>query len=541
MGMKKESMMNGCSRVILILLLAVLTSSFVFGLAALNAISPSASQNVSGIVVLNASIDNGDGVVTNITFEFKDSDGNGVLNQTVYNVTARIFTNSTFDTAVLSDGTYNITIHATNGTANITNSSIILLTIDNTGPNVSAINSPASGADFTSGSITLNATVNDATLAVSSVLFNVSNSSGQQVLLAAGSGGATYNATLNLTALAEGNYNITVVANDTLNNVNKTQYVGISVDRTGPSISIDEDSSTTTTITVDFSCSDGISGISSCELISEEGDVDEEDGIVSDLECGTTYTIEVEATDNAGNSHNESDEMTTDDCDDDNSGGGGGNPTTTTKKVTTVKKSESWQEVTAGSSETMDGFSDEIAIEEILISVDEDAEDVKITVTKYDDTPSGVDEKSGEVYQYVEIDADNLEDKLSEAVVLFRVEREWASDNNLANDSIRVYKFNEENDEWNELTTMLTESDTVNYYYEVILEDFSYFAISAKSVTEDSAEAATTSLMGNEETSEASANSADGWSGKYWLIGIVVLAILCGAGYYYFIERKKQR
>lgn len=74
-----------------------------------------------------------------------------------------------------------------------------------------------------------------------------------------------------------------------------------------------------TTITTNFNssqCSDGFSGISSCELSSDSGTV--EGNLIKDLSCGTTYSLTITATDNEGNTNSASYSLETSPC----SGGG---------------------------------------------------------------------------------------------------------------------------------------------------------------------------------------------------------------------------
>jgi len=103
---------------------------------------------------------------------------------------------------------------------------------DTTAPNSSFV-SPISGGNY-SGNLTLNASVLD--FAVNTVFFNVTNSSGNQnATYTAAQQGIYWNATLNTNNYNEGIYNITIWANDSTNNLNKTVVVAnLRIDRTVP-------------------------------------------------------------------------------------------------------------------------------------------------------------------------------------------------------------------------------------------------------------------------------------------------------------------
>jgi hypothetical protein len=112
-------------------------------------------------------------------------------------------------------------------------------TVDLTNPAVS-INAPQNNANI-SGTLLVNATVTDATAGVDTVQFNLTNASGGQALLTMVKEGATdyyYNDTFDTTTLVDGDYNITIIANDTAANINNTEYVTVTIDNTAPSVTI---------------------------------------------------------------------------------------------------------------------------------------------------------------------------------------------------------------------------------------------------------------------------------------------------------------
>jgi len=159
---------------------------------------------------------------------------------------------------------------------------------------------------------------------------------------------------------------------------------------------------------------------------------------------------------------------------DTDTGGGSGNLT-----LQPPKEIHIWTKITPGVVTIMKDFDEEIGVKQIQIEVNNEAQDVKMTITKYDDKPANVSiAKSGKVYQYLQIETENLEDKLEKGTVTIRINKSWVSENNLDKDKIALFKFI--NNEWTELTTIYREENGDYYYYDIELDSFSYFAIGGK-------------------------------------------------------------
>ncbi len=218
--------------------------------------------------------------------------------------------------------TFSINVIEING-GNITHSPLPFgiknIIIDNTAPQVEII-SPVAFADV-SGEIVLSAMIIDAS-GVDSVAFNISNSSEQLEILEATKNDNLYNAIFDTTTLSDGEYNLSVIANDTLGQINDSVSITFTIDNTMPEISLSHSSSARDSITVSFNCADELSGIKSCVLLSSSGDVS--GNVVSGLNCGSDYDISVSAEDNAGNIFSVSQTMRTSNCGSSSSGGGYG-------------------------------------------------------------------------------------------------------------------------------------------------------------------------------------------------------------------------
>ncbi len=187
---------------------------------------------------------------------------------------------------------------------------------------------------------------------------------------------------------------------------------------------------------------------------------------------------------------------------------------------TTVEKTEkhSWVKIIPGEPITMTGFSEDYGIKEIEIKVTIMAENVKITVEKHSGKPTEVTkEKLGKVYSYLQIMATNLEGKLDKATIKLKIPKSWFEENNLEKDDIALFRFNEAEEKWGELTTTYTESDNDYYYYDVELTSLSYFVIGEKVEEEEE-------VVGLVETLKKDLT----W--LWIIIGVIVLAAIIGGG-----------
>jgi hypothetical protein len=115
----------------------------------------------------------------------------------------------------------------------------ITFAVDTSNSSVSIV-SPTNHYNSTSGSLLLNATVTDVTSGVSTVYFNITNSSGDVVFLTATRNGDTsyWNYTLNTSSYRDGAYNVTVHSTDYAGNNNNTMVNSFAIDNNGPVITL---------------------------------------------------------------------------------------------------------------------------------------------------------------------------------------------------------------------------------------------------------------------------------------------------------------
>ncbi|MBU2612710.1 MAG: hypothetical protein KKB62_03245 [Nanoarchaeota archaeon] len=230
---------------------------------------------------------------------------NNTLYATAQNgsATGYVFSNTT-------ESNYTFIVEAWNGTGFKANSSgNISIYVDSSAPSIALPVYTNATAKKNSTTLTLNISVLDGLSGTTgtSCLIDV-NGSNQSI----GFLGGWCNGTIGLSGLNDGNHTLNVYVNDTVNNVGLNDSFIVQADTTAPTASLSESSSTTTSITVSFSCSDNLDSGPSCVLSSSSGTVS--GSTISGLSCGNSYTITVNATDSAGNTALNSDSMSTSSC-----------------------------------------------------------------------------------------------------------------------------------------------------------------------------------------------------------------------------------
>ena len=161
-------------------------------------------------------------------------------------------------------------------------------------------------------------------------------------------------------------------------------------------------------------------------------------------------------------------------CDsgDDTGGGGGGLMPTSSNKTFT----KSWTKITPGNVTIIKLNRKEIGIHEIQINVINQANNVKITVTKLDGMPASVThEVTGRIYQYIEIDATNMDDeKIDNATIQFKVEKTWINQNQINKSTVALNRYT---NRWTKLVTKMLREDNEYVYFESDTPGFSNYAI----------------------------------------------------------------
>ena len=175
-------------------------------------------------------------VLINITYP--DNTTKIQLNISNFTQVGSIYNHSFADTN--QAGTYNITFFANDTTGNRNETEKTNFTVDNILPTVATIRPTVNSAFNASNQVVnISATVTD-NLGVDVVLANITypdNSTKEQLRLVniSNANPAIFNFSFGNTS-NQGHYNVTFIANDTVNNINSTEKTNFTIDRTAPSV-----------------------------------------------------------------------------------------------------------------------------------------------------------------------------------------------------------------------------------------------------------------------------------------------------------------
>ena len=498
-----------------IIFLIVALSSLLFVYAAgfedVYVVAPTSFQNISGSVLLNATVNGTDDTnnATNMTFAFYNSTTGALVYNITVNTADDVEFNLTYNTtinttAVLTDGTYNLTVNASNAThSNITNNSFVLITVDNTAPLITTFTNPQILDNFTSGLEVFNVTVTGGVTDVSSVVFNITNGTEADVSLTAGAiaDESAWNATLNVSFLTEGNHTFHVIANDTVLNQNATESTSFIVDRSAPNVTLRTATFSTsdTTPTVSMNFTDALFAEASCTLYMGGTATVTNSSVMNNTNTNLTvtsalsaaeYFTEVNCTDGSGNIGNSSSITITIDAvaaattsSSGSSGGGSRGSSSGVSAGSNVYHKEIWTSVDEGETANIELDVDSVAVTSISFEALETIWGawVKIEGTDIDELPTKVGEVDSTVHSYFEVSKSNsVKNNLLEDIELdFQIEEEWLNENGLDATQIALYHFDDKDDDaiWERLETSYNGKDGEFAYYQAMTPGFSYFAI----------------------------------------------------------------
>ena len=474
----------------------------------------------SGIGANNANVSQ-NWIFVNVTATDDNSDdmtfvlfnSTGQVNSTVYSG----YASNTINWTGLSDGDYTYNVTANDSATNTNTTITYTITLETANPTIvygSGIG--ANNANVSQNWIFVNVTATDDNS--DDMTFVLFNSTGQ-VNSTVYSGYASN--TINWTGLSDGIYTYNITVNDTLSNSNTTTTYTINLDVTDPIVSFGcSPSSILPGGIVTCSCS-GIDAITGVETTSYT----QNPSTSSSGSFLKTCTV----TDYAGNSASGTDTYSVAQS----SGGTSG----TTSSVSFVKKVHSWTRITPGGATIIKDFDQEMGIKQIQIQVNNEAQNVKMSITKYGNKPAAVPkEKTGKVQKYLQIEFENISDNLNKSVVTIQVEKSWVSDQSLSKEAIALFKFDEDSEEWKELETFYKEESGIYYFYDVELTSFSYFAISEKEeIEQDLEEERDLGAGGNQKGLEKEPEEEKSRIWLWVLIIIVVLLIVIGPAKKYIV------
>jgi len=440
--------------------------------------------------------------------------------------------NGTLGISNLYDGLYNVSVILANASNSVTprviNSPV---RFDSTAPSVLNYNVKltngtigyGNGLNYSGVALYLfNVSVNDSGIGnISSVYFNISYSNGTQINYTAAINVVLTNYTLmvNLTNVSSNAvYYITAYANDTLNNLNKSEIFQITLDNTDPTATFDcSPDSVTPSGTIDCTCTpaDNLIGIdnslttyTSHPSVSTVG----------------THTVTCTYGDFAGNTGSSTTTYTIL-----SAGDSSATITTTTTQTPTTEKENIWATIAPETPVIMQDFVDASGINQIQIEVSSVATNVQLIVSEYSSKPSAVSVSQFNSYKYIYVNTLNLANKLEKAIMKIKVEKSWIAEKGIEKENVALFKFDESAERWNALTTTFDSEDATYYYYSIELDSFSYFVIAPLAVSSEETVPVTT----GEETT-ATPTSA-------WIWIIVTAGLLVIIAVIAIILSKKKR
>lgn len=488
------------------LLLGIFVLGFIFSAYLVMA----AIDAPTGLIFKNGNSTNNYDSDGSFTLNWTAGSNGGATNYTIFisgavDTTAKNDSTTGYTFSQSTEGNYSFIVQAENSTDKANSTENFWMIVDTTNPAVEyGLNSEANDSGANQTWIFVNVSASDTNN--DSIVYELWNTTGRVFE------NITDATTMNWTGLtANKKYTFNVTMNDSATNSNNTATRTFYLDDTKPTATATCSPSIVTrgdTFPCTCSTSDNLKLSSTTESSTS--------GTVSNADTTGTFTYTCKATDKAGFTTTSTAEYTVQSTGGTSSSGSSSTTTSETKKNQVLS-------ISPGAASVVKNFDDETGIEEISIEVNNQANDVKITVNKYNGKPAGVSiEKSGNVYQYLEINEENIGNKLSRATVTFKVEKSWVSENGLNMDEVAVSKFDETNEEWNELTTTFNSENDNFYYYDVELDSFSYFAIGEKVVVDED----TGDEVGVSDTQDSEEERDLTW---LWVV-IAIIILLAVAG-----------
>ncbi|WP_167880881.1 PGF-pre-PGF domain-containing protein [Methanococcoides sp. AM1] len=389
----------------------------------------------------------------------------------MYNINAT--GNHTFTpniTLPLPDGSHNITVFANDTNGNMT-SLMANFTIDTTPPSVT-IESPQNKA-YDTNTVNLNVSADEDVMVW---MYNLN-----------GEGNKTFTPNTTLSSLPEGEYDITVFANDTIGNIGSAA-ISFSIDTITPTVTIESPQNTTydtSTVSLNVFADEDVA-IWMYNLNGEGNNTFTPNTTLSSLSDGE-HNVTVFASDSAGNTGlsmvNFTIEVslapsTPSKSGSSSSGGGSGNTgeafeNIILKEVKTIYINKD--------SEINFQFEEEgDKIEYIGFYALKNSGKISTTVEVLKEKSALVKENPpGIAYQHMNIWVGKAgfatENNIAEPVIGFRVSKSWIAENNIDETTITLCRNHGE--KWTQLSTTILSEDTEYIYFESKTPGFSPFAI----------------------------------------------------------------
>ena len=162
-------------------------------------------------------------------------------------------------------------------------------------------------------------------------------------------------------------------------------------------------------------------------------------------------------------------------------GGGGGSKDTKAGTAAGVTSSHVFNVVNQGAQASLTVTRAEVAISKILFTATQKIQRGKVHITALSSDPSEAASLSAQVYQYLEILLEGMEESdVSSVTIEFKVPQEWMAENSIADNNIVLYRFEESN--WNPLETRYESKAGKYNYYTAKSPGLSLYAVGTRSV-----------------------------------------------------------
>jgi len=371
---------------------------------------------------------------------------------------------------------------------------------------------------FDNGNLTAGAREYD----VQGVNITIYNSSGSINVsyLASNVTGKYWNVSINTNQFSDGIYNLTIVANDTLNNLNVTSF-NITIDNTAPIGTLTCDSSSVSLsgiITCTCLANDSLSGIDSSSYLSS---FNPPTGSVGTFTTSCTFA---DLAGNTGTSNSLAYLV---------SSINPGNPAPSSGSSMPeipVTNNQLFSKIIPSTPTIVSGFAVDSGVKQIQINVNSEEDNVQIIVDRYNSLPSAISTSKDNTYKYLHITTQNLIPKLQNATITIQVGNSWISDNGITNNDVALFKYDENLNQWNELPTIFKSQDSNYSYYDIVLNNFSYFAIASTKVS---------STTGNKTTGEQLTTTNTKVLGlSYWIWIVIIVLVLIIIVAFILIKKK---
>ncbi|MEE8401166.1 MAG: PGF-pre-PGF domain-containing protein, partial [Candidatus Hydrothermarchaeaceae archaeon] len=430
-------------------------------------IKPANGATINGTQFINATVSDVLSSISSVTANVSNLTWSNTYILTDSGI-GNVWYNDSWNTTLLADGAYNLTINATDsfGKSNSTESvSITLDNYENVAPSIFSLQ-PLAGTY--NGTIDINASVTDATSVDTKYWWwqNGTDAGTNQTL----------NGTLDTTAIANGSYTVKYWANDTLGNINATESVSITVenyDNAAPSISAPSDISVSKGATKKITWTITETGPGQYYVLRNSIEVASPASYTSGTEINQiidtsttgTWNYSIIANDTSGNKAQ--DDVTVTITSGGGGGGGGGGSKSSYESLI--------QGVLAGQTVDLDIEDEDIPyINALSITVKRDVYYSKLSITGYDKKPSsGLKDLDARAYRYFKVSYDK-NSYIESAKFMFSVNTSWLRDNDIDPFKFAIYRYT---DNWEELESKILDEYGGKIYYEATTPGFSYFSL----------------------------------------------------------------